>query len=219
MCGLTFYSHVKHTLSWLHHFTKGGWLGPANYFNLPFFIEVPVLSQESEISCISIMGVDFPLSTCLPIGYWKSSESKAFFLLLFYDILYALWLVKLWSYVLEHYILAIYIYSVAFSLTLYSKKKNDARDVYCCFVFFYKTSWTPPRFISVPVLSQESERQLFVRYASSYDFHIAFWQFFVLPNSGYMLIFCPLSGLLNCNNIFFSLFFIFYLFFLYFSST
>ena len=218
MCGLTFYSHVKHTLSWLHHFTKGGWLGPANYFNLPFFIEVPVLSQESEISCISIMGVDFPLSTCLPIGYWKSSESKAFFLIIilwYFVCSMACQIMVICSWTLH----LSYIYSVAFSLTLYSKKKNDARDVYCCFVFFYKTSWTPPRFISVPVLSQESERQLFVRYASSYDFHIAFWQFFVLPNSGYMLIFCPLSGLLNCNNIFFSLFFIFYLFFLYFSST
>jgi hypothetical protein len=67
---------VKHTLSLLHHFTKGGCLGPTNYFNLPYFIEVPVLSQESERSCISVKGVEFPLSTFFPIGYWKRKIDK-----------------------------------------------------------------------------------------------------------------------------------------------
>jgi len=44
-------------------------LDPTNYFILPFLIEVPVLSQESERSCISVRGVEFPLSTFFPIGY------------------------------------------------------------------------------------------------------------------------------------------------------
>jgi hypothetical protein len=54
-------------------------------------------------------------------------------------------------------------------------------------VWFHKTSLAPPRFIEVPVPSEESERVRSVDFAYFYDLSIIFWScfdsvvFFVFP--------------------------------------
>jgi hypothetical protein len=50
----------------------------------PLFIEVPVPSQESELSCIRVLAVSIlPLSSIVFIDFWKCSESVVFFVLHF----------------------------------------------------------------------------------------------------------------------------------------
>ena len=45
------FTHMWKTLAWLHHFTKRGCLTP------PLFIEVPVPSQDNDMSCICVLEV------------------------------------------------------------------------------------------------------------------------------------------------------------------
>ena len=54
----------------------------------PPFIEVPVLSQESERSCICVLGVSILPFLQFSLAFWKCSESVAYlvFHFHFYDI-------------------------------------------------------------------------------------------------------------------------------------
>ena len=48
---------------------------------LPILIEMPVLNQESELSCICVLGVSILYD--FSIGFWNCSDSVVFFLIHF----------------------------------------------------------------------------------------------------------------------------------------
>jgi hypothetical protein len=49
------------------------------------FTEVPVLSQESERSCICVLGIsNMPISTIFLLNFWNFSDSVIFYFSLYY---------------------------------------------------------------------------------------------------------------------------------------
>ena len=66
--------HIKfsHALVRLHHFTKRDVWDHKISLTSPYFIEVPVRSQESEWPCICMLGVS------ISIGFGNGSHSVLF---------------------------------------------------------------------------------------------------------------------------------------------
>ena len=79
----TFYSHVKTHLPDRIIALRGMALAHQTSLSLPLFIEVPVLIQVSEQSCICALGLlILPLSTICLIEIWKCSDSVVFYFIL-----------------------------------------------------------------------------------------------------------------------------------------
>ena len=56
------------------------------------FTEVPVLSQESERSCICVLGIsNLPISTIFLLNFWNFSDSVIFFFPFYYVVKKELW--------------------------------------------------------------------------------------------------------------------------------
>ena len=52
-----------------------------------FFTEVPVLSQESESSCICVLGIsNLPISTIFLFNFWNFSDSVIFLFSFYYRL-------------------------------------------------------------------------------------------------------------------------------------
>ena len=65
---------------------RGGWSYKTN-LTLPLCIKVPVPSQESEQSCICVLGLSIlPLSTIRIFDFWSCSDSVVFLCFSFYYI-------------------------------------------------------------------------------------------------------------------------------------
>ena len=60
----------------------GGWGVYKTSLTPPLFIEVPVKSQKSELSCICVRGIDFVSFYDFSIGLWPCSYSVVFFVFL-----------------------------------------------------------------------------------------------------------------------------------------